>query len=179
MTRVSIDTSCGRIVAAIFTAKAPATAGNFLRYVDAGLYEQSMFYRATRPDNDKRSPRIQIVQGGIDPTCEQAPFPPIVHESTRMTGLSHVNGALSAVRWGPDSGASEFFIVIGDTSSLDFGGSRHPDGEGFAVFGIVTEGMDVIRRINAGRTGTNSTIVFMKDQALLPPVSMRIARLPE
>jgi peptidyl-prolyl cis-trans isomerase A (cyclophilin A) len=177
--RVSIDTSCGRIVAAIFSDKAPLTAHNFLCQVDAGLYEKSTFYRAARPDNDERSPKIQIIQGGFDPTCKQAPLAPIAHESTRVTGLRHVNGALSAVRWDPSNGISEFFIVIGDTPCLDYGGARLPDGQGSAVFGAVLEGMDVVCRINARPTGTTSTIGFMKDQALMSPVPMRITRLSE
>jgi peptidyl-prolyl cis-trans isomerase A (cyclophilin A) len=176
--RVSIGTSRGRMVAVLFTDKAPITAGNFLRYVDAGLYKNSFFYRAVRPDNDERSPKIHVIQGGIDPTCKQAPLPPIAHESTQVTGLRHVNGALSSVRWDPSNGNSEFFIVIGDTPSLDFGGARMPDGLGCAVFGAIVEGMDVVHRINASRT-TASTIEFMKDQALTPPVPTLIERLPE
>jgi peptidyl-prolyl cis-trans isomerase A (cyclophilin A) len=176
--RVSIDTDWGRVVAALFTDKAPITAGNFLSYVDAGLYEHAAFYRAARPDNDARSPKIQLIQGGIDPTCRQAPLPPITHESTQTTGLRHADGALSAVRWDPSNGISEFFIVIGDTPCLDFGGARQPDGQGFAVFGRVVQGMDVIRRINASRT-TTSILEFMKDQALMPPVRARIERLTE
>jgi peptidyl-prolyl cis-trans isomerase A (cyclophilin A) len=166
------------MVAALFTDKAPITAGNFLSYVDGGLYKNAVFYRAVRPDNDERSPKIQIVQGGIDPTCQHAPLPSIAHESTQLTGLRHVNGSLSSVRWNPGNGSSEFFIVIGDTPCLDFGGTRQPDGLGFAVFGAIVEGMDIVLRINAGRTGT-SLLEFMKDQALMPPMPAPIRRLPE
>lgn len=176
--RVSIDTPFGRMIAVLYTDKAPITAGNFVRYVDAGLYKNSFFYRAARPDNDERSPKIQIIQGGIDPSCKQAPLPPIAHESTQITGLSHVDGALSSVRWDPANGNSEFFIVIGDTPCLDFGGTRLPDRLGNAVFGAIVEGMDVVQRINASRT-TASTLGFMKDQALTPPLAAPIERLPE
>jgi peptidyl-prolyl cis-trans isomerase A (cyclophilin A) len=175
-TRVSINTSYGRIVAVIFTDKAPITARNFLRYVDEGFYKNATFYRAVRPDNDVRFPKIKVIQGGIDLTGQHAPLPPIVHESTKATGLSHLNGALSAVRWDPGSAASEFFIVIDDTPELDFGGSRNPDGQGFAVFGRVVEGMDVVRRINASRTGKATTIDYLKDQALVEAMPIRIGR---
>lgn len=174
---VSIDTSYGRMVAVLYTDKAPITAGNFLRYVDAGLYKNSVFYRAVRADNDARSPKVHVIQGGIDPSCKQAPLPPIAHESTQMTGLSHINGALSSVRWDPSNGNSEFFIVIGDTPSLDFGGARLPDGLGCAVFGAIVEGMDVAERINASRT-TASPHEFMNGQALAMPVPAPIERLP-
>lgn len=176
-TCVAIDTAYGRVVAAIFTDRAPITAGNFLRYVDAGHYQNATFYRSARPDNDERLSKIRVIQGGIDPTCRTAPFPPITHESTGMTALSHLDGALSAVRWDPGSATSEFFIVIGDTPALDFGGDRNPDKQGYAVFGRVVRGMDIVRRISAIATGTHATIEFMKNQAIIPPERMRIARL--
>lgn len=174
--RVSMETSYGRIIAEIFVAQAPATARNFLHYVDLGLYESASFYRAVRPDIDERSPRIQVLQGGIDRTCRNAPLPPVMHESTDVTGLRHVDGALSAVRWEPGSASSEFFIVIDDTPELDFSGKRNPDGQGFAVFGQVITGMEIVRRINARPTGTDETIGFLKNQALLPPDMMRVTR---
>jgi peptidyl-prolyl cis-trans isomerase A (cyclophilin A) len=177
--RVSIDTLHGRIVAEISTDRAPVTAGNFLRHVDEGLYANATFYRAARPDNDERGPKIQVIQGGVDPTCQHPPLAPISHESTQVTGLRHVDGALSAVRWAPGTAASEFFVVIDDTPELDFGGSRNPDRQGFAVFGRVIEGMDIVRRINASPTGTLSTIEFLKNQTLTPPVALRISRLPD
>jgi len=175
--RVSIDTAYGRIVAEIFIDRAPITAGNFLRYADEGYYAEAAFYRAARPDNDARSPGIQVLQGGMDPTCRGAPLPPIAHEPTTMTGLRHVDGTLSAVRWEPGSATSEFFVVLGDTPVLDFGGERNPDKHGFAAFGRVVHGMQIVRRIHATPTGSHPTIDFMKNQALLPPVAMRIARL--
>jgi peptidyl-prolyl cis-trans isomerase A (cyclophilin A) len=158
--RVALETPYGRIVAEIFPDKAPLTAGNFLRYVDEGRYQNATFYRAVRHDNDERQPRITVLQGGIDPTCLHAPLPPIAHESTTMTGLKHLDGALSAVRWNPGSATSEFFIVIGDTPELDFGGARNPDGQGSAVFGRVVEGIEIVRRVNAGRTGWTRELNF-------------------
>jgi len=175
--RVMMDTAYGQIVAEIYTAAAPVTATNFLRYIDAGLYAEASFYRAARPDNDRRVPHISVLQGGIDETCRSAPFPPIPHESTRATGLTHCNGALSAVRWEPGTATSEFFIVVGDTPELDFGGARNPDGQGFAAFGRVILGMDVVRQIHAGRTGTTSTVEFLQNQSLIPPVGLSVERL--
>jgi len=177
MVRVAIDTSLGRIVAEISTERAPITARNFLRHVDDGLYERAAFYRASRPDNDCHEHKIRIIQGGIDPSCEHPPLPVIEHESTHLTGLRHVNGAVSAVRWDPGTAASEFFIVIGDTPELDWGGLRNSDKQGFAVFGHVVEGMDVVLRINNGQTGSHATIEFLREQMLMPPVALRVVRL--
>jgi peptidyl-prolyl cis-trans isomerase A (cyclophilin A) len=176
-TLVSIDTAYGRFIIEIFVGKAPLTARNFLRYVDEGLYKSATFYRSARPDNDDRMPKIRVIQGGIDPSCRRAPLPPIVHESTALTGLSNIDGAVSAVRWEPDTAASEFFIVLGDTPELDFGGSRSLDEQGFAVFGQVAQGMDIVRAISASRTGTISVDV-PNNQSLLEPVALRIARFP-
>jgi peptidyl-prolyl cis-trans isomerase A (cyclophilin A) len=172
-TRISIETADGNIVVEIFTDKAPITSHNFLRYVDEGLYHGATFYRSIRPDNGKRFPNYRIIQGGVDPTCLHPPLPPIALETTKVTGLSHVNGTLSAV---PGPGSSEFFIVIGNTPELDFGG---PYEEGFAAFGRVVEGIDVVCRINESRTGKATTIDYMTDQALLEPIPMRTARLPK
>jgi peptidyl-prolyl cis-trans isomerase A (cyclophilin A) len=175
--QVVFQTPYGRLLGEVFVDRAPVTANNFLRHVDEGLYKNATFYRAARPDNDERSPTIRIIQGGIDPTCRRAPLPPIRHESTQITGLRHLDGSLSAVRWDPDNGISEFFIAIGDNPCLDFAGSRLPDGQGAAVFGRVVEGMDIVRRINASPTGTTSSIGFMKGQALMPPIPLRIERI--
>lgn len=176
--RVFIDTTHGRIVAEIYTERAPVTARNFLRHIDEGHYDDAMFYRAARPDNDARSPRINVIQGGIDPQNEHAPLPPIAHESTDVTGLKHVDGALSMARYAPGTATSEFFIVIGDTPVLDFGGVRNPDGQGFAAFGRVVAGMDIVRWIHESRTGMSPawSIEYLRNQALLPPVRLRLSR---
>ena len=176
--RVGIETIYGEIVAQIYTKRAPAAARNFLHYVDEGCYQQAAWYRAARPDNDDRQPAISIIQGGIDPSCTSAPaWPPIPHEPTSVTGLSHCEGALSAVRWAPGTATSEFFIIVRTTRELDFGGARNPDGQGFAAFGRVVDGMEIVRYINALPTGTQSQIEFLQNQTLLPPVTMRIRRL--
>lgn len=175
-THVVIETVYGRVVAEVFTVAAPLTAANFLRYVDEGLYQDATFYRAVRPDNNKLPTKIAVIQGGIDPTVRHPPLPPIAHETTAMTGLRHLDGTLLMARWEPGTAASEFAILIGDSPEMDFGGSRSGDGQGFAAFGRVVDGMEVVRKINAGPTDGVTTNDYMKGQALTRPVAMRIAR---
>ena len=141
----------------LYPDRAPITVANFLRYLDAGYYRNSSFYRVVRMDNQPNNEvRIEVIQGGMGVGAydsEIAPvFSPIAHETTKMSGLSHVDGALSMARLAPGSATSEFFICVNDQPSLDFGGGRNPDGQGFAVFGRVTRGMDVVRDIQAGST---------------------------
>lgn len=146
--RVAMETPEGRIVVELDVVHAPKTAANFLRYVDEGLYKGARFYRVVRPGNDpKPDMPMSVVQGGLAPA--EGPLPPIPHETTRETGLKHDDGAISMARVEPGSANSEFFIVIGQAPGLDFGPGRNPDGQGYAVFGHVVRGMDVIRRINA------------------------------
>ncbi len=150
--RVAMETGKGEIVVELYPDKAPVTVANFLKYVDGGHYDGARFYRTTRPDND---PMIEVIQGGVWPVHEEdfeAPFPNIAHETTAMTGLSHIDGALSMARNEPGTASSEFFISVGANPELDFGGERNPDGQGFAVFGQVVEGLDVVRAINAAPT---------------------------
>ena len=146
---VSIETSHGRIAIEIDTVRAPVTAANFLRYVDGGLYDGGRIYRTVTMDNQPNDDvRIEVIQGGIDPARRGERFPPIALERTNATGLHHLNGTISVARAGPDTGQSEIFICVGDQPELDFGGKRNPDGQGFAAFGRVVSGMDVVRRIH-------------------------------
>jgi len=172
--RIWLDTPLGRIEAEIFVDRAPITAGNFLCYVDRGLYTGATFYRALRPDNGQRTPRLRAIQGGIDPSCVHPALPPIQHESTKKTGLRHLDGSLSLARWDVGTAASEFFIVLGEAAELDADGAY---GEGYAVFGRVVNGMDIVRLINASPTTQPSTIDYMVDQAL-EPVPVHIRRAP-
>lgn len=145
--RVVLETDVGNITIEIYEEKAPVTAANFLRYVDEGLFSRSSFYRVLRPDNQpKDSIKIGVLQGGLAPVFSAA-LPPIRHESTGQTGLTHQDGTLSMVRQGPGTARSEFFVCIGDQPALDAGGKRNPDGKGFAAFGKVIEGMEVVRKI--------------------------------
>ena len=138
------------LVAELYTKAAPVSTGNFLRYVDAGLYDGGQFHRTVRADNQPNdSVRITVVQAAADRARARGAFPAIALERTSITGLRHLDGTLSMARAGVDSGTHEFFICIGDQPGLDFGGRRNADGQGFAAFGRVIEGMDVVRRINA------------------------------
>ena len=137
--RVVIETSLGQIVVEIDAKHAPNTAANFLRYVDAGRYTGGQFHRTVTMQNqpDKKY-KIEVIQGGVNPKFEKEDFPPILLERTNKTGLQHINGTISMARDGADTATSDFFICIGDQPSLDFGGKRNPDGQGFAAFGRVT-----------------------------------------
>jgi peptidyl-prolyl cis-trans isomerase A (cyclophilin A) len=166
--RVLIKTEMGDIEAEVDTIHAPTTAENFLRYVDLGFYRFGRFHRTVRADNQPTDKvKIEVVQAGLD-SLRVKDFPPIKLERTKLTGLRHKDGTLSMARDGPDTATSDFFICIGDQPSLDFGGKRNPDGQGFAAFGRVVLGMDVVRKIqNAPSQG----------QKLLPPVAiLSIAR---
>jgi len=146
---VVIKTELGDIYAKLDLKKAPVTSENFLRYVDSGLFDNSCFYRVVRLDNQPNdSVLIQVIQGGRYEN-EDNGFPPILHENTEMTGIRHKNGTISMARAKPGTATSEFFICVGDQPELDFGGRRNPDHQGFAAFGKVIKGMDVVIRIHS------------------------------
>jgi len=159
--RVWIQTALGNIEVEIDTIRAPITGRNFLRYVDLGFYRFGRFHRTVRADNQPDSKvKIAVVQAGLDP-MRVRDFPPIHLERTSGTKLSHKDGTISMARDGPDTATSDFFICIGAQPELDFKGRRNPDGQGFAAFGQVLTGMDVIRKIN---------LAPAKGQQLTPPV---------
>ena len=159
--RVVIRTELGPIEVEIDSIHAPATAANFLRYVDLGFYRFARFHRTVRADNQPDSKvKIAVIQGGLDSTRVKD-FPPIPLERTSKTHLRHRDGTISMARDGPDTATSDFFICIGDQPELDYGGRRNPDGQGFAAFGRVMLGMDLVRKIQAAPA---------KGQTLTPPV---------
>jgi peptidyl-prolyl cis-trans isomerase A (cyclophilin A) len=165
---VTMRTEMGDIVLEVETDRAPISAANFLRYVDAGRYEGGGFHRSVRLDNQPgKSALIEVVQAGVKPEWSASDYPPIPLERTSKTGLRHADGTLSMARDGPDSATSDFFICIGDQPSLDFSGKRNPDGQGFAAFGRVIKGMDVVRRIQRAPTD---------GQRLTPPILILSAR---
>ena len=141
-----IKTSLGDITIELYPKKAPITVANFLKYVDAHLYDNTTFFRSVTLNNQpKDSVKIEVIQGGeVDSTKVFAAIP---LERTFKTGLLHKNGTISMARDNPDSATCSFFICINDQPSLDFGGKRNKDGQGFAAFGKVTKGMDVVRKI--------------------------------
>lgn len=164
MTRVTIETGLGEISAELFDDAAPNTVANFLAYVDAGVYTDGQFYRTVEPHNQPDSAvKIEVIQGGINPERLGERREPIALERTSVTGLSHTDGTLSMSRFAPDSAHSEIFICIGDQPELDFGGKRNPDGQGFAAFGRVTSGMDVVRAIQQSSH---------EMQGLTPPIAI-------
>jgi peptidyl-prolyl cis-trans isomerase A (cyclophilin A) len=118
-----------------------------LRYVYAGLFQDASFYRVVRMDNQPNNAvKIEVIQGGLEFSSGKREFPPIEHEATARTGILHKNGVISMARDKPGSATSEFFICVGDQPELDFGGKRNPDGQGFAAFGKVIDGMDVVKK---------------------------------
>ncbi|HYW31478.1 MAG TPA: peptidylprolyl isomerase [Gemmatimonas sp.] len=172
-TRVLLDTDAGAITVLLFEKEAPVSATNFLRYVTDGRYDGGAFYRAVtlsnQPTNDVK---IEVIQGGLDRDGAKR-LPPIAHETTDKTGITHTDGTLSMARAGVGSAAGEFFIVIGNQPELDFGGKRNADGQGFAAFGRVVEGMDVARRIqrmpaDSAPPQRLATVVQIKSARVVP-----------
>jgi len=146
---VLIITEIGTIEVEIYIDKAPVTAENFLQYVKDRRLKEATFYRSVRIDNQPGSEvKIQVVQGGLFEDEHPAMLPPIIHESTKQTGVLHTNGVISMARYGPGTATSEFFICIGDQPSLDAGGGRNPDGVGYATFGKVVDGMEFVEQIH-------------------------------
>jgi len=144
---VLIKTEKGDITVEVDLARAPVTAANFLRYVDGKLYDGSVFHRTVTLDNQPNNAvRIEVIQGGQ--LSEEKEFPPIAQETTAATGLKHLDGTISMARGTPGSATSSFFFCVGPQPELDFGGKRNPDGQGFAAFGRVVKGMDVVKSIH-------------------------------
>ena len=159
---VNILTEHGAIKVVLYPDKAPITVANFIKYVDEGFYKSGTFFRTVRSDNQPDSPvKITVIQAvGISDSIK-ARFDPIPLERTNKTGILHKDGTISMARSTPDTAQDSFFICIDDQPELDFGGKRNPDGQGFAAFGQVIEGMDVVRKINESPA---------KGQGLTPPV---------
>jgi peptidyl-prolyl cis-trans isomerase A (cyclophilin A) len=169
---VEMSTSAGDIRIELFPQAAPVTVENFLRYVDSGYYSNAKFYRVVRMDNQQQNTiKIEVIQGGLQSEAVDLPFEPIAHESTETTGIKHLDGVISMARGDPGTAASEFFICINDQPELDFGGQRNPDQQGFAAFGRVVDGMDVIRSIQEMPTDTpTGQLEYTSGQILLEPV---------
>ncbi|MEI6178545.1 MAG: peptidylprolyl isomerase [Verrucomicrobiota bacterium] len=165
---VVLETGVGSITVEVNAEAAPVTGANFLKYVDGKFYDGGMINRAVRPDNTTRHDvEIQVIQFQSNPARENEMFPPIPMERTSATGLKHLNGALSMARMGPDTAQASFSIVIGDQPEMDYGGKRNPDGQGFAVFGRVVDGMDVVRKIHQSHTGADGDYMT---ETLEPPI---------
>ncbi len=165
---VYIRTELGIIVVAVDQDKAPVTSANFLRYVEAKRYDDAVFHRTVTTANQPADEvKIEVIQGGLLPP--EKCFPPIPLERTSVTGLKHLDGTLSMARSTPDSATSSFFICLGDQPELDFGGRRNKDGQGFAAFGRVVQGMDKVRKIHQSPC---------QGQVLGPPIKILSAGRP-
>jgi peptidyl-prolyl cis-trans isomerase A (cyclophilin A) len=176
--RVRVQTELGEIVVEVDPARAPVTAANFLKYVDAGHYDGGTWHRTVKLDNQPESPvKIEVIQAGVHPDNAKSGFAPIPLERTSVTGILHKDGVISMARGAPDSATSGWFICINDQPSLDFGGTRNPDGQGFAAFGRVVSGMDVVRKIQAAPSSANRRS-NAEAQRLTPPIMiLKVARI--
>ena len=177
--RVSVlmVTSEGEIEIELYTSRAPITAGNFLKLVEDGDMNRGSFYRVVSYENDNGAPKIEVIQGGRGDEMEGV-FDMIDHESTAQTGILHTDGVISMARGGLGTASSEFFICIGDQPGLDYGQTRNADGQGFAAFGKVTRGMDVVRAIQGLPADANSESEYTKGQILdEPAVIETVARI--
>jgi len=166
--RVGMQTSLGDIELELYPEQAPVTVANFLALVDGGFLDGATFYRTVSPDNDNGSPVISVIQGGIGDA--EGPFPPIEHESTASTGLAHVDGSISMARGAVGTASTEFFICIGAQPALDFGATRNADGQGFAAFGRVVDGMDVVHAIHTQPADAPTEEAYFRNQLLNEPV---------
>lgn len=171
--RVGLQTSEGTIVLALEAERAPVTTANFLRYVDEKRLDGATIYRATKVAQD-----FGLIQGGVRNDPKRV-LPPIPHEPTSITGLSHVDGTISMARAEPGSANGDFFITVGAMPSLDADPTQPGDNLGFAAFGHVAEGMDVVRRILDAPTSPTEGEGAMKGQILAVPVRILAARRAE
>lgn len=170
---VAIDTSLGRIVIALDRGRAPITTANFLHYVDTHRLDGESFYRAMHVGNGG------LIQGGITSDARKL-YPPIADEPSSRTGLHNVAGAISMARGAPGSATADFFILLSDQPGFDAGAPGGTDPDGFAPFGHVTEGMDVVRQIFAAPVSATKGIGPMKGQMLDPAIKIvKAARLKE
>ena len=136
--------------------------------MDLGHYDSGQFHRTVRLDNQPNDKvRIEVIQASVRDDKKEQELPPIPLERTGKTGLRHKDGTVSMARTRADSATSSFFICIGDQPSLDFGGARNPDGQGFAAFGQVVSGVDVVRKVQASPA---------EGQALKPPIRILVVR---
>ncbi len=166
--RITMATSQGDIEIDLYMGKAPITAGNFLKLADGEHLDGTSFYRVVTYENDNGNPKIEVIQGGRGD--EESPFAPIDHETTAQTGILHKDGVISMARGDVGTASSEFFICIGEQLGLDYGNVRNPDEQGFAAFGKVVSGMDVVRRINRLPADAPSDSDYTKGQLLTDSV---------
>ena len=160
-----IETELGNIIVELYPEKAPVTVANFIKYIQEDRLKEASFYRVVTMDNQPDNHiKIEVIQGGLFEDNHPQMLNPIVHESTKETGVLHSDGVISMARYGPGSATSEFFICLGNQPSLDYGGMRNSDSQGFAAFGKVIEGMDIVKMIQ---------LLPSKDQHLEPRLEIQ------
>jgi peptidyl-prolyl cis-trans isomerase A (cyclophilin A) len=171
--RVRLATHLGAIVIDLAVEKAPITSANFLKYVDRKLYDGATFYRASKPKGQTTND-YGVVQGGLQNDPKKV-LPPIAHESTLKTGLKHTDGTISMGRHAPGTAQADWFICVGDQAYLD-ADPKDPKNPGFAAFGRVVEGMDVVQTILGRPVDPNRGEGSMKGEMLKVPVPIVSAR---
>ena len=151
---IVIETRLGDIEVELFPGKAPKTVAAFLSYVDSGFYNHTSFYRVLKTEELPTASNAGIIQGGMWQTnpAKKITVPGVAHETTKQSGLTHESGTISLARLAPGTGNTEFFICIGDQSPLDAGRRGTEDGQGYAAFGTVFKGMDIVRKIQGQKS---------------------------
>ena len=145
---IIMETSLGTITLQLFLKKAPNTVKNFLSYIEQNRYNECHFYRVVHSNNQPENKiLIEVIQGGLGIDKHPLELKSITHENTDQTNILHKNGTISMARLEPGTASSEFFICINDQPELDYGGKRNPDGQGFAAFGQVIKGMEIVKKI--------------------------------
>ncbi|MEG3085821.1 peptidylprolyl isomerase [Sphingomonas sp. PB4P5] len=168
--RVALDTAQGRIVLELDKGRAPITTANFLKYVDQKRLDGIGFYRAA-----KGGPAFGFVQFGVQNAPKRV-LPPIKHEPTTQTGIKHLSGTISIARYAPGTASGDFTIMVGDQPALDANPAAPGDNLGYAAFGHVVEGMEVIQRILDAPTSATAGEGMMRGQMIVPPILIRTAR---
>ena len=171
---IVFDTPHGQFVAELYPDRAPVTAANFLRYVDESYYRNGHFYRIVHYSNDHGRPKINVIQGGLNYAVK--PFEPIAHETTQFSGLKNERGVLSMARYNVGTASSEFSISVTDNLGLDYGETRNPDREGFAAFGRVIEGIEIIDRLHKLAGFASSSDPYTDGQILKSPIPFSATR---
>jgi peptidyl-prolyl cis-trans isomerase A (cyclophilin A) len=173
--RVLINTTMGVILVELERAKAPITTANFLRYVDQKRFDGTVFYRAMKLGVDEAGQPQGLIQGGTQNDPKRI-LKPIAHEPTDRTGVKHVAGAISMARWDPGTATGDFSVLLSPMPGLDANPGGSGDTAGYAAFGRVIEGMDVVRRIHGAPISPTLGEGFMKGQMLAQPVRIVTAR---
>lgn len=173
--RVRLVTELGAVAIEVYLDRAPISAAAFLRCVEGGAYAGASFFRTVRADNDRGAPPIEVVQAAVADMSKAHPGVP--HETTMKTGIRHVDGTVSLARTAVGTGTSAtFFICIGDQPALDFGTTRNEDGQGFAAFGRVVEGMEIVRAIHGAPTQPDAPVAYLEGQLIRDPVMILSAQ---